>query len=212
MKRLGNKTLLLLLSASALLCLASSGWLYALSDMPFGGLFNTSLLLAAGSVATFLCLVGRILFQLRHRWLAILGVLPLVLSCGVLLSAILFISNLHALFFWGFPPQLDSEKWRTDLHYLARVLEQRQTPGKDQIPKETLDQVVQEIEKTLPNSQVSEIVMSFFRLSALSHDAHSLPFIFLPCFDLHGFPVRLYPFDDGWFIIDAGRSQRHLIG
>jgi len=54
--------------------------------------------------------------------------------------------------------------------------------------------------------------MELFRLNALPNDAHTIPFIFFPCFDLHDFPIKIYKFNDGWYIIDAARAYSDIVG
>ena len=80
------------------------------------------------------------------------------------------------------------------------------------IPEENLDSLEKEIYERIPISEDSDILMDLFRFTAAPNDAHTFPFIFFPCFDIHNSPIQIYGFPDGWYVVDAGREYKNLIG
>lgn len=199
--------------AAVLAAAAGSGWwLYHLAGIPFGFLFHTALLLFAGSVAGLLALPAFGGWRLRRRWLALAGAVPLLLAVILLTAAVLFAVDVRRLYFLGFPPEPDAAGWTADFRFLAGEIARQPAGLTKRAPAAELERLVKEAEASIPRSSPAQIVMQLFRLHALTGDAHSIPFVFLPCFDLHGFPVKLYRFTGGCYIVDAGRGYRHLTG
>lgn len=186
--------------------------LFRMMAIPIGGLFNACLGLFAASAISQLLLLTLLCLRSRRRWLSFFGILPALLATLFGIAVVLFIFDVRRLWFMGFPPKPNAAAWAVDLQVLAERLKARPLSLTHRVSAEALDTMVHEIETALPRMSKAQVTMTLFRLCAQAQDAHSMPFIFLPCFDLHGFPIRVFRFEEGWFIVDAGRSQRPLIG
>jgi len=151
-------------------------------------------------------------FKATKRWLKFLGTLPALLGLALFLITLSISIDFRILYFQGMPPSPTKEEWIKDVHFLANQMKKIYPDFKSRVSDELLVKTVKDIETRIPELSESDIVMEFFRLSALPNDAHSIPFVFFPCFDLHDFPIKIFRFDDGWYIIDASRAYSNLVG
>ena len=200
------------LAAAAILMLGSGLLLYSLSDVPFGSTFDTVLLLFTVGLVSLLAVASIFCFRSRHvavKWLgAVVSLLALV-SAGL---AIIVLVDVRVLYFRSLPPQPTTNEWIEDLHALADQMSEKHSDLRALVSEEQWKAAVEEIERRIPSLTDSEILMELFRLSALPNDNHSFPFIMIPCFDLHSFPLVVYGFPEGWYIVNAGREYADLVG
>jgi len=201
-----------LLAVGILLCLVTGFLFYNLISIPFGFLFNMSFYLLIGSVLFVLMLATVLCFKASKRWISIVGILPLLIFIIIAFITVIISIDYRILYFHGHPPTPTKAEWIEDLHYLSERMEKKYPALYSKVSEETFRRTVKESESRIPEMTDEQIVMEFFRLVALPNDAHSTPLVFFPCFDLHAYPIRIYGFEDGWYIVDAGRSYRQLIG
>jgi len=209
MKKITNKWSLILAFSLSLI----AGFLfYQLMDKPFGFLFNTSFYLLTGGLVFGFLILALLSFKLSKRWLKFIGALPLLLCIALFIITVAVTIDVRTIYFTGIPPSPTKEEWVKDLHFLADQMKAKYPDLYSKVSEEVLTKTVNDIEARIPDLSESDIVMEFFRLSALPNDAHSIPYIFLPCFDLHDFPIKIYKFTDGWYIIDAAHAYSDLVG
>jgi len=201
-----------LFTISIFLCLITGCLFFQLTSIPFGFLFNMSFFLFIGSVLFTLLLLVIFCFTASKRWLSIVGIFPLILFIILMIVTLIISIDYRILYFQGSPPKPTKSEWIEDLHFLADHMENKYPDLYASVSKELFKNTVKEIEQNILKMSDSEIVMEFFRLLALPNDAHTMPLVPLPCYNLHGLPIRISRFTDGWYIIDAGRSHSHLIG
>jgi len=104
------------------------------------------------------------------------------------------------------------ENWREDLDFLTNSMETIHPNLFFHISEETFNEEIQRLNRNIPNLTNQQIMIEIMKLIALVKDGHTL----LPPFqDETGFrmyPLQLYLFSDGLFVIDAYEPYQHAIG
>lgn len=195
------------------LCSIITGFLLSLlSDIPFGSLFHFVLYLFVGSLLIFLLGGAVFCFRSTRLWLRIMGAVPILLSVVIIVLTVIIRADYRILYFQSFPPRPTKTEWVEDLHHLRNQMAEHHCNLNALISTAELDDTVKAIENRIPRISDSEIVMELFKLAAMPNDAHTFPFIMIPCFDLHTYPIQVYGLEDGWTIVNAGRKYKDLIG
>jgi tetratricopeptide (TPR) repeat protein len=102
--------------------------------------------------------------------------------------------------------------WEQDLAFLVDKYETEYPDIFSQIDSAELMQKINGVRQYIKSGTENQIQMSILDMHASLHDAHSIPLFFDPAYNLHFFPIRIYPFKEGWFVTDAGRDQKNVIG
>jgi len=179
---------------------------FNLIDIPFGILFNFCYYFFVISILTLLLLLTLLCFKSSKIAIKFVGVLPVLLFL-VLTFATVIISFI--LFSHGPVQELTKEEWIEDLNHLVVKMEEH--PGfKSELSKKEFHKITKEIKANIPSMTNGEVTMEFYRLCAFFKDAHTFPVF--PGINLHNFPLRIFRFEEGWYIIDAGRDYKDLIG
>jgi len=212
MNRKHGKLNILLIGLGFLCSIIAGFFLWQLSDIPFGFLFHFVLYLFAGSLLILLLSGAVFCFRTKQIWLRIVGTVPILIAIVVISLIVIIRTDLRILYFQSFSPEPTKAEWVEDLHYLRDQMVEKHCDLNALISIAELDDTVKTIEKRIPRLSDSEIIMELFRLIAMPNDAHTFPFIMIPCFDLHTYPIQVYGLEDGWTIVNAGREYKDLIG
>lgn len=106
-----------------------------------------------------------------------------------------------------------TDDWRQDLRVLATELPARHPNAFYRMTRPQWDSAVKALDARLPNLKRHEVIVEFMRLVAMVRDGHTA---FAPEFDpnigFHRFPIQLYDFKNGLFIISADSAHRDLVG
>lgn len=207
------KKINLFLFGIGFLCSIITGFfLVQLSEIPFGFLFQFVMYLFVFSLLILFFSAVIFCFRSSRLWLRITGLIPILLSVVIIMLTLIVNTDYRILYFQSLSPKPTKTEWLEDLHFLRDQMKERHCDLDALISKEELDDTLIAIESRLPQLSDSEIVMELFRLTAMPGDAHTFPFIMMPCFDIHTFPIQVYGFEDGWTIVEAGREFKDLIG
>lgn len=207
-----KKFLKIILVISFTLAIIGGVILYFLIDKPFGFFFNSGFYLLSGGLIFGLLMLAILSFKSPKWWLKLIGIIPGLLSLLILVVTIAVSIDVRMLYFTGLPPKPTKAEWVKDVHFLADQMQKKYPNLNSKVSEEVVNETVKDIENKIPQLAESDIVTELFRLNALPNDAHTIPFIFFPCFDLHDFPLKIYKFSDGWFIVDAAGAYSHLVG
>ncbi len=79
------------------------------------------------------------------------------------------------------------------------------------VPRETFNDAIANFEQRLPQITENQIISELMKILALPDDGHTSIFPF-PTVNLHFFPIKTYWFSDGWYITDAKRGFKDIIG
>ena len=109
----------------------------------------------------------------------------------------------------------DVKAWKSDLAYLrSKILELHPNPFFSGNESE-FNGMLKWIDIHIPNMNRSQIILSFMRLLALvgvnGHDGHSGLWPYMAPTDFNLYPLRLYWFEDGLYIVDA-EPNKELVG
>lgn len=109
--------------------------------------------------------------------------------------------------------QEEANIWRKDLKVLAKQLSKRHVNLYHTISKEEFDAAVAQLDTLIPSLSSNQILVRFAQLVALVGDGHTS---FLPGEQLkyvfHYFPIRLWSFSDGIYVISTTKDYQHLLG
>ncbi len=183
-----------------------------LLPIPFGFLFKGSFFLCVGGLLLTLFVLSLRLMISKRIWKKILGAVLILIPIFLLFIITIVVADHRILFFQGRPPELTKNQWREDLHYLVEKMEQKHPDLYASISRVTFFNAVRNIEERISSLDSNQIMVEFFKVIALPNDAHSFPFIISPAYNLHHFPLKIYNFDDGWYVTDICRKHKDVIG
>ncbi len=183
-----------------------------LINTPFGLLFNVSMYLSITGLLCSLIIICYLLIKSKKILIKAGGLLIIIMTTILLIGIILITNDYRILYFKSPAPNPTKTEWQEDLSYLSSQMSTIHPDIYSMISKRSLDSLENKINERIPNSDDSDILMDLFQFTAAPNDAHTFPFIFFPCFDLHNFPIQIYGFPDGWYVVEAGRGYKELIG
>lgn len=99
--------------------------------------------------------------------------------------------------------------WREDLHYMAERLVDIHPNPYFNTSEEVFNQIVADLDASIPNLTDNQIMMEFARIAAL-FDGHTYLFLLQPEAGFRVYPFRMYQFEDGLYVIKA--QETSLIG
>ncbi len=205
-KKILNSLLILIFSVS----IVSGVVFFQLMDIPFGLLFYFSFYFFILSILTLLFLLILLCIRSSKIGFKLTGILPALLFI-VLAFATVIISIDYRIFLAQGPVHEPTKKeWIQDLNFLVSQMQQKHPAFKSEISNEEFYKITREIETNIPSMSENEAAMEFYRLCAFLKDAHTFPL--LPGINSHNLPIRIFKFKEGWYVIDAGRSNKDLIG
>lgn len=108
-------------------------------------------------------------------------------------------------------PVADPEKWREDLKFLATQLRTKHPNPFYKTPEAEFQRAVDELDAAIPKLTRDDIVAGFIRIAAMI-DGHTQIFFGRNSVGFHLYPLRLYDFSDGLYVIDATDAYREVIG
>ena len=109
--------------------------------------------------------------------------------------------------------QVEAEKWREDLSYMAREMEARHKNLFHTMTREQFESAVRKLHDRIPTLGRHQIIVEMARIVALVRDGHTnLAPTRDPKVGFRALPVKLYLFKDGLFIRTAERAHADLVG
>lgn len=106
----------------------------------------------------------------------------------------------------------DTGLWREDLQSLVKALtEQHREPFRT-ITEVQFMAAVDDLNEHIPDLTDEQIVFGFMQLVAMIRDGHTFITPLQEELDYHMYPLRLYWFSDGLFVIDARAPHHDTIG
>ena len=183
-----------------------------LINTPFGPIFNICLYSSISGLLIVLGLGSYLQIKSKSIFIKATGLFTTIITTTLFIAVILLTVDYRFLYFKSPIPKPTKIEWQKDLKYLSSQMRTIHPDIYSMIPKSSLDSLEEEIDTRIPNSDDSDILMDLFKFTAAPNDAHTFPFIFFPCFDMHNSPVQIYGFPDGWYVVDAGREYKKLIG
>jgi hypothetical protein len=201
-----------LLVSGFVLLVAGAIAIWRLHQIPFGPTFIAAL---GACIGGLLLLLSTAAFQLlrRRTWLPRLaGGLLAVLLFGIVLGLATAAIDHRILLTGKLPSRMTPDRWSEDLDVLAEAMRTGLPDLAAKIDPDEFNAEVAGLRERLPELERRVVEAELARIVALPNDAHSYPNVFSFALDWHFYPLRLYDFDDGVHVIDAGREWRDLVG
>ncbi|MFL6254496.1 MAG: tetratricopeptide repeat protein [Pyrinomonadaceae bacterium] len=109
--------------------------------------------------------------------------------------------------------QTEAEKWREDLHYMAREMEARHKNLFHTTTREQFEGAVKKLDERIPTLARHQIVVELARIAATIGDGHTnVAPTRDPKIGFRTLPLKLYLFKDGMFVRAAERGHAELLG
>jgi tetratricopeptide (TPR) repeat protein len=183
-----------------------------LLPIPFGFLFKGSFFLCVGGLLLTLFVLSLRLLISKRIWKKAVGAVFILIPIILLLIITIVVADHRILFLQGMPPVLTKDQWQEDLQYLVEKMEQKHPNLYSSVSRDVFFNAIKNIEERIPSLDSNQIMVEFFKVIALPNDAHSFPFIISPAYNLHHFPLKIYNFDNGWYVTDICRKYKDVIG
>lgn len=219
------------LGATLLITLALGFWFIRLAERPFGMLFWGIAYLLAFSVILLLSLSSLRLLRAAALWKkipgALLGIFTLFLTVSLIFLTVdgnffdfrLSYRLAAALapypqnrMFKDLPEQVSPEQWQADLQYLADTIEKRHVRSFPSLSPKIFHKQLDDVQAVVPQISEDKIKATMMAMVAALHDGHSQIPPFQAATGFHAFPLKLYWFSDGLYVIDAAREYRRAVG
>ena len=181
-------------------------------NTPFGPIFNICFYISVLGLLISLSLFSYSQIKLKGKFLKITGLLTTIITIILFVSVILLTVDYRFFYFKSSIPSPTKIEWQEDLKYLSSKLRSIHPDIYSMISRSSLDSLENEIRERILNSDDSDILMDLFQFTAAPNDAHTFPFIFFPCYDIHNSPIQIYGFPEGWYVVEASREYKKLIG
>ncbi|HKQ99591.1 MAG TPA: hypothetical protein VJT09_02895, partial [Pyrinomonadaceae bacterium] len=108
----------------------------------------------------------------------------------------------------------EAEKWREDLRYLAEEMPRRHRNLFHAVTREQFDTAVKNLNERIPSLTRNQIIVEFTRIVAMVEDGHTSVAGLMtdPKIGFRSYPLSLYFFKDGLFVIAADREHADAVG
>jgi len=108
------------------------------------------------------------------------------------------------------PPAMDAAKWRADLRFFAEQLPKVHMNAFHVMPRERFEAAVRDLDGRIPGLRRTQIVVGFAKLVAMVADGHT--HINPASMGVRTYPLRLYSFTDGIYVISASQPNAGIVG
>lgn len=186
--------------------------LWILKATPFGILFNSVFYLFIITLVSHLALLSYLCIINSKKWKNIVGYIFSFISLTVSITCILFLIDFRILLNLETNKELTDKEWIEDLEFFTQQMEAISPDLYSMVSKKKFHESVNLLKKRIPQYNDNKIKAEFLKTLALPNDAHTIPNIQSLNLDWHMYPLNIFYFEDGIYVIDAGRGQKNLIG
>jgi tetratricopeptide (TPR) repeat protein len=185
---------------------------FILSDIPFGFLFKLSFYFSFIGLILLSFIFGFQLFKRKRFWKKSIGIVAVLFSIVLFILFAILLIDFRILLNGEIPHKLTKEEWIEDLDFLTNNMETIHPDLFSLASENEYRTAVKNLRNNIPHYDENSIKAEFLKILALSNDAHSIPHIQSFNLDWHMYPINIFYFNDGIYITDAGRRNKHLIG
>jgi tetratricopeptide (TPR) repeat protein len=108
------------------------------------------------------------------------------------------------------PPPMDAAKWRSDLAYFAEQLPKVHMNAFHDMTREQFAAAVADLDRRIPGLSRDEVLVDLMKLVAMVADGHT--HLDLDSARVRAYPLRLYSFTDGIYVISAAKAYEATVG
>ena len=185
---------------------------WRLFPIPFGTLFDSFFYLTVAGLVVCLAILSVMALRSSLVWIKAVGVLPAILAMAIASAAIILRIDYRLIPNMSYRYGLTAGEWKEDVRYFAREYPKQHVRLYEMVSREKFETHAAALEKKIPQLSETVIKNEIYKLLALPNDAHSFPNVFTHKLDWHALPFKFWLFDDGVYVLDAGREHRDLIG
>lgn len=224
-------------AALVVLAIATTGtlyWLGKLSATPWTSSFKMALALACTLAVCFILLLAHSFFTKGKIWrkgIAFLLTLPVII---ILIVTIILVSDSTTAYTFltnvilktipeskrpaldALPYSLTKEQWLEDIQYLKEKLPTHHANLFLYLSEKEFYSAISSLEQDINTLTDQEISWEVCRIISKVRDGHtqviSVPFNVPPFQDSRLFPLRIFKFEDGWYVTEADKDNKQLIG
>lgn len=196
----------------AVLTAGSAFATWRLFPVPFGALFDTFGYLTLIGLAGCLATLGVVGLRSKRIVFKLLGVLPTALALAVGLVTASLLIDYKMIPATAYREHLTAEEWTEDVAHLAERMPEVHPRLFEMVSRERFEAQVSDLERRIPQLGENDIKWEIYRIVTLPNDAHTYVNIFTHKLDWHMMPLKLWLFPEGLYVLDAGRSERNVIG
>ena len=213
---------------------SSCYWLIQLSATPWTSLFRIVLVLTGILIIGFFLLSAYSIFKKGKIWRKRIDALLTLPVFIVLFFSVILMSNCakgytlltntqlnvipesNRIGIGPFPYSLTKEQWLADIQYLKEKLPLHHANPFLYITKREFDEAVATLVQNINSLTDQEIGWEVCRIVSMIRDGHtqaiSVPFNRPPFQDSRLFPLRVFRFEDGWYVTEADKENAQLTG
>ncbi len=106
----------------------------------------------------------------------------------------------------------EAVQWREDLHYLAQQAPQVHKNLFHSMTREEFESTVKNLDQRIPALSRNQTIVELTRLVAMIGDGHTYIDLQEPPTSFRHYPVRLYWFPDGLYVVSADKEYASIVG
>ena len=108
----------------------------------------------------------------------------------------------------------EADKWREDLRFMADEMAKRHKNLFHATTREQFEAAVKNLNERIPTLTRSQVIVEFMRLVGMVQDGHTsiADLLWDPKIGFRSYPLTLYFFKDGLFVITADREHAEAVG
>ena len=107
---------------------------------------------------------------------------------------------------------MNSAKWKEDLHYMANKLAKEHKNLYHHISKADFQQAVEKLDNNIPKLTNQEIMVELARIVAMIGDGHTEPALYQSATQFHRFPLVYYFYGDSLYVTAATEEYVSAVG
>jgi tetratricopeptide (TPR) repeat protein len=107
---------------------------------------------------------------------------------------------------------IEAEQWREDLHYFAEQAPQVHKNLFHAMTLEQFDAAVKSLDERIPTLSRDQVIVEIMRIVAMTGDGHTYVEIHRPSPNFRPYPVKLYWFPDGIYVLKADKKYAAAVG
>jgi len=107
---------------------------------------------------------------------------------------------------------LTADQWREDLHAFAEQAPKLHKNLFHALPREQFEAAMQRLNDRIPSLSRNQIIIELARIVAKIGDGHSYLSLLEPPISFRRYPIKLYEFPDGIYVVSADPKYKALLG
>lgn len=179
---------------------------------PFGWRFWIFPIVTLVSLITVIFLIGLILQSKTGRWKKNGGYI--FLTASIILFGLVITAFYDYRIFFGqsAPRNLSKEKWKDDLNYFEQRFPKEHKDLYSLVAENDFKKAIEDFRAKIDQLSDDECKIEFLKLVASVNDGHTMLFPVDVAADFHFFPISIFNFADGYYVVKAADQYKSAVG